>query len=132
MLLTDVFLSPFKLTGTHTFTEPVPKIRVNLKTKNMCDTTTKEEVFVLCKMYFDNYVAMYKNYSIEGMQTTESSYRLRVGVLENNELTYKHIYSISYNNIADRISWENKYDENFTIEGNFFISLDITADVMPD
>ena len=66
------------------------------------------------------------------MQTTESSYRLRVGMLENGELTYKHIYSMYYNNIADRISWENKYDENFTIEGTFFIALDLNADVLPD
>ena len=107
-------------------------IRLNLKTKTMYDTTTKEEVYIVSKMYFDDYVAKYKNYSIDGVQTTESSYRLRVGVLENGELTYKHIYSMYYNNIADRISWENKYDDNFTIEGTFFITLDICADVIPD
>ena len=132
MLLTDVFKSPFKITDIQTFTEPIPKIRLNLKTKTMYDTTTKEEVYIVSKMHFDDYVAKYKNYSIDGVQTTESSYRLRVGVLENGELTYKHIYSMYYNNIADRISWENKYDDNFTIEGTFFIALDICADVIPD
>ena len=132
MSLTDIFKSPFKLTGSHMFSEPVPKIKVSLKTKNMCDKTSKEEVFILCKMYFDNYVSKYKNYRIEGMQTTESTYRLSVGVLENDELKYKHIYSIAYNNIADRISWENKYDDNFDIEGNFFIALDISAYVISD
>ena len=132
MNLTDVFKSPFKLTGSRMFTEPIPQLRVSLKTNNMRDKTTKEEVFILSKMYFDNYVSKYKNYSIEGMQTTESTYRLTVGLLEDNELKYKHIYSISYNNIADRISWENKYDDNFSIEGNFFIALDISAAVIPD
>ena len=83
-------------------------------------------------MYFDNYVNKYKNYTIEGVPTTESTYSLTVGLLEDDELRYKHIYSISYNNIDERISWENKYDDNFSIEGTFFISLDISTEVMPD
>ena len=132
MNLTDVFKSPFKLTSSRTFLDPIPSLRVSLKTNNMRDKTTKEEVFILSKMYFDNYVSKYKNYSIEGMQTTESTYRLTVGFLEDNELKYKHIYSIAYDNIGDRISWENKYDDNFSIEGNFFISLDISAYIITD
>ena len=88
MNLTDVFTSPFKLTSSPTFVDPVPSLRVSLKTNNMRDKTTKEEVFILSKMYFDNYVSKYKNYSIEGMQTTESTYRLTVGLLEDNELKY--------------------------------------------
>ena len=132
MLLKDVFKSPFKLTSMQTFIEPIPKIRHTFKTKIMYDTTTKDEILEVCKMYFDNYVSMYKNYSIDGEQTTESTYSLKIGVLEDDELTYKHVYSIAYNNIADRISWENKYDDNFTIEGTFCIVLDINADVIPD
>ena len=132
MLLTEVFNSPFKLVSTQMFTNPIPKIRHTYKTKIMYDTTTKEEILEVCKMHFDRYVSLYKNYAIDGVQATESSYRLRVGVLENNEITYKHIYSIYYDNIADRICWENKYDENFTIEGTFSIVLDVNADVLPD
>ena len=132
MNLTKVFTSPFKLKASRLFTDPVPQMRVNFKTENMFCETTKEEIFILSKMYFDNYVNMYKNYSIDGTQTTESTYRLTVGVLENDELKYKHIYSIAYNNIADRISWENKYNDNFSIEGTFFVSLDISAYVITD
>ena len=132
MNLTDVFTSPFKLSASRTFVDPIPSLRVSLKTKNMHGKTTKEEIFILCKMYFDNYVNMYKNYTIEGMQTTESSYSLTVGVLEDDELRHKHIYSISYDNIGDRIAWENKYDENFSIVGTFFVALDISTYVIPD
>ena len=132
MNLTDIFISPFKLVASRTFMDPIPSLRVSLKTKTVSDKTTKEEVFILCKMYFDNYVNKYKNYTIEGVPTTESTYSLTVGLLEDDELRYKHIYSISYNNIDERISWENKYDDNFSIEGTFFISLDISTEVMPD
>ena len=59
MLLTDVFKSPFKITGMHSYTEPIPKIRINLKTKTMYDTTTKEEVYIVSKMYFDDYVTKF-------------------------------------------------------------------------
>ena len=83
-------------------------------------------------MYFDSYVNKYKNYIINNEPTTESTYRLTVGVLEDDELNYKHIYSISYDNIGDRIAWENKYDENFSIEGTFFVALDISTYVIPD
>ena len=132
MNLTDVFTSPFKLSASRTFMHPIPSLRIKLKTENMFCETTKEEIFIISKMYFDNYVNMYKNYTIEGMQSTESTYKLTVGVLEDDELKYKHIYTISYDNIGDRIAWENKYDENFSIEGTFFVALDISIYVMPD
>ena len=132
MLLKDVFKSPFKLSSMQSYIEPIPKIRHTYKTKIMYDTTTKEEILEICKMHFDNFVSLYKNYTINGVLTTESSYSLKIGVLEDDELTYKHVYSIAYNNIADRISWGNKYNDNFTIEGTFCIVLDINADVIPD
>ena len=132
MNLTDVFATPFKLTSSRTFIEPIPTLKVSLKTNNIHGKTTKEEIFILSKMYFDNYINQYKNYIIEDQPTTESTYKLTVGVLENNELKYKHIYSCFYNNTENRIAWENKYDENFAIEGNFFVSIDITAEVIPE
>ena len=132
MNLKDIFTTPFKLVSSRTFFDTIPSLRVNFKTKNIYDKTTKEEIFILSKMYFDNCVNKYKNYIIEGEPTTESTYRLTVGVLEDDELNYKHIYSISYDNIGDRIAWENKYDENFSIEGTFFVALDISTYVIPD
>ena len=74
----------------------------------------------------------YKNYIIEDQPTSESSYRLSVGLIEDNEIKYKHIYSCFYNNVRDRISWENKYDDNFSIEGTFFVCIDVNAMVIPD
>ena len=132
MNLKDIFTTPFKLVASRTFLEPIPTLKVKLKTDNIFDKSTKEEIFILSKMYFDNYVNKYKNYVINGEPTTESFYRLTVGVLEDDELKYKHIYSISYDNIGDRIAWENKYNDNFAIEGTWFISLDITTEVIPD
>ena len=132
MDLYEVFSSPFKLSHTRTYTEPIPTLKACYKTKNIYGKTTKEEIFVLSKMYFDQLILKYKNYILENQQTTESSYKLTVGLLENNELKHKHIYSCFYNNIENRISWENKYDDNFDIEGNFFISIVIFTEVIPE
>ena len=132
MELYEVFASPFKLTHARTNIEPAPTHKAYFKTDNIFGETTKEEIYILSKMYFDLIIRQYKNYTIEDQQTTESSYKLSVGLLENNELKYKHIYSCFYNNIEDRISWENKYDENFDIEGNYFVSIEVTAMVITD
>ena len=83
-------------------------------------------------MYFDQLILKYKNYIIDDQQTTESSYVLSVGLIEEDELKFKHIYSCFYNNVEDKISWENKYDDNFNIEGDFFVCIDVTAMVIPD
>ena len=99
MNLTDVFTTPFKLAYSRTYMEPIPSLKVGFKTNNMNDKTTKEEIYILSKMYFDQLIQRYKNFTIEGQPTTESSYKLTVGLLENNELKYKHIYSCFYNNI---------------------------------
>ena len=132
MELYDVFISPFKLSYFDTSFDPVPNIIAKYKTTDIFGETTKEEIFILSKMYFDQLILQYKNYTIENQPTTESSYGLFVGLIENDELKYKHIYSCFYNNIEDRISWENKYDENFTIEGDFFICIDVDAMVITD
>ena len=132
MDLYEVFSSPFTLREFNVFHEPIPQIKAEFKTNDIFGETTKEEIFILSKMYFDQLILQYKNYNIEGQQTTESSYRLSVGILEEDELSFKHIYSCFYNNIHDRISWENKYDDNFTIEGDFFICIDVNAMVIED
>ena len=132
MDLYEVFSMPFKLTKFRLFHDPISQIKVEFKTNDIFSETTKEEIFILSKMYLDQLIFQYKNYIIENQPTTESSYRLSVGIIEDDELKFKHIYSCFYNNIRDRISWENKYDNNFDIEGNFFVCIDVNAMVITD
>ena len=132
MDLYEVFSMPCKLTKFKLFHDPILQIKVEFKTDEIFGETTKEEIFILSKMYLDQLILQYKSYIIENQQTTESSYRLSVGIIEDDELRFKHIYSCFYNNIRDRISWENKYDNNFNIEGNFFVCIDINAMVLED
>ena len=128
----EVFSSPFTLSNFETSMEPIPQIRAKYKTTDIVGETTKEEIYILSKMYFNQLILQYKNYTIENQPTTESSYGLYVGLIENDELKYKHIYSCFYNNIEDRISWVNKYDDNFDIEGNFFVCIDVNTMVITD
>ena len=131
MELDEVLSMPFKLVKFDLLHDPL-QIKAKFKTKDIFGETTKEEIFILSKMYFDHIILQYKNYIIEGQTTQESSYKLSVGIIEDDELKYKHIYSCSYNNVRDRISWENKYNDNFSIEGNFFLCIDVNAWVIPD
>ena len=132
MNLIDTFESPFKLIFFHQYRNPCNGLKATYKTKNIFDETTKEEIYIISKMYFDNFVSTYKRYLINDRPTTESSYRLYVEQIEDGEIDHKHVYSIAYNNIEDRISWENKFDDNFTVEGNFRIGIDITAYLFED
>ena len=131
MELYEVLSMPFKLVRFNLFHDPL-QIKAKFKTNDIFGETTKEEIFILSKMYFDQIILQYKNYIIEDQQTSESSYRLSVGIIEDDELKYKHIYSCFYNNVRDRISWENKYDDNFSIEGTFFVCIDVNTMVIPD
>ena len=130
MSLQEVYKPPFRLVSSKTFTNPTPQLRVKFKTKVIYDSTNKEEIFILSKMYFDNIVLQYKNYMFENVPTAESTYKLYVGIIGEEELEYKHIYSCFYNNIKDKIAWENKYDDNFEIEGKFFIGIDVSTYVI--
>ena len=132
MDLIEVFSSLFKLTDFNVFHNPIPEIKAEYKTNDIFSETTKEEIYYLSKMYFDQIILQYKSYTIENQQTTESSYKLSVGLIKEDELKFKHIYSCFYDNIEDKISWENKYNDNFNIEGNFFVCIDVTAYVIPD
>ena len=132
MDLIEVFSSPFKLTDFNVFHNPIHQIKAEYKTTDIFGETTKEEIYYLSEMYFDQLILQYKAYTIEQQQTTESSYKLSVGLIEEDKLKFKHIYSCFYDNIEDKISWENKYDDNYNIEGNFFVCIDVNASVIPD
>ena len=131
MELYEVLSMPFKLVKFNLFHDPL-QIKAKFKTDDIIGETTKEEIFILSKMYLDQLILEYKNYIIENQPTSESSYRLSAVTIENDEIKYKHIYSCFYNNVRDRISWENKYDDNFDIEGSFFLCIDVNAMVIPD
>ena len=131
MELDEVLSMPFKLVRFNLFHDPL-QVKAKFKTNDIFGETTKEEIFILSKMYLDHIILQYKNYIIEGQPTSESSYRLSVGIIEDDELKYKHIYSCFYNNVRDRISWENKYNDNFDIEGSFFVCIDVNVMVIPD
>ena len=131
MELYEVLSMPFKLVRFNLFHDPL-QVKAKFKTCDIIGETTKEEIFILSKMYFDQLILEYKNYIIEDQPTQESSYKLSVGIIEDDELKYKHIYSCFYNNVRDRISWENKYDDNFDIEGSFFVCIDVNVMVIPD
>ena len=131
MELYEVLSMPFKLVRFNLFHDPL-QVKAKFKTDDIFGETTKEEIFILSKMYLDHIILQYKNYIIEGQSTSESSYRLSVGIIKDDEIKYKHIYSCFYNNVRDRISWENKYDDNFDIEGSFFVCIDVNVMVIPD
>ena len=122
---------PFKLVKFNLFNDPL-QIKAKFKTEDIFGETTKEEIFILSKMYLDQIILQYKNYIIEDQPTHESSYRLSAVIIEDDEIKNKHIYSCFYNNVRDRISWENKYNDNFSIEGSFFLCIDVNAMVIPD
>ena len=131
MELYEVLSMPFKLVKFNLFHDPL-QIKAKFKTDDIFGETTKEEIFILSKMYLDQLILQYKNYIIEDQPTSESSYRLSAVIIENDEIKYKHIYSCFYNNVRDRISWENKYNDNFNIEGSFYLCIDVNAMVIPD
>ena len=131
MELYEVLSMPFKLVKFYSLHDP-SQIRAKFKTNDIFGETTKEEIFILSKMYLDQLILQYKNYIIEDQPTQESSYKLSVGIIEDDEIKYKHIYSCFYNNVRNRISWENKYDDNFDIKGSFFVCIDVDAMVIPD
>ena len=126
MNLIETFKSPFKLSYENFDYNP-DCMRVVYCTDEINDETTKEEIYIISKMYFDNLFSKYKSFHINSEPATESSYRLYVDLFEHDDVVQKHIYSMSYNNTEDKINVENKFDDNLTIEGIFSIVIDITA-----
>ena len=132
-LLHEIFDSPFKLVNSHSrdYEEPIPSLKFEFKTDDIYDTTTKEIIFNISKRHFDDIVLQYKNYVLNGVLTTESTYALYVSIFKDDEWEFKHIYSIILDHESDRISWENKYDSNMEIEGEFFIGINVGVYVSP-
>ena len=132
-LLYEIFDSPFKLVNSQSrdYEEPIPSLKFEFKTDDICDTTTKEIIFNISKRHFDDIVLKYKNYVLNGVLTTESSYGLYVSIFKDDEWEFKHIYSMLLDHESDRISWENKYDSNIEIEGEFFIGINVTVYISP-
>ena len=132
-LLYEIFDSPFKLVNSQSrdYEEPIPSLKFEFKTDDIYDTTTKEIIFNISKRHFDDIVLQYKNYVLNGVSTTESTYALYVKIFKDGEWELKHIYSIILDHESDRISWENKYDSNMEIEGKFFIGIDVGVYVSP-
>ena len=132
-LLYEIFDSPFKLVNSQSrdYEEPIPSLKFEFKTDHIYDTTTKEIIFNISKRHFDDIVLQYKNYVLNGVLTTESTYALYVSIFKDDEWEFKHIYSIILDHESDRISWENKYDSNMEIEGEFFIGINVGVYVSP-
>ena len=132
-LLYEIFDSPFKLVNSQSrdYEEPIPSLKFEFKTDDIYDTTTKEIIFNISKRHFDDIILQYKNYVLNGVSTTESSYALYVSIFKNDEWEHKHIYSMLLDHESDRISWENKYGSNTEIEGEFFIGIDVVVYVSP-
>ena len=132
-LLYEIFDSPFKLVNSQSrdYEEPIPSLKFEFKTDDIYDTTTKEILFNISKRHFDDIVLQYKNYVLNGVLTTESTYALYVSIFKDDEWEFKHIYSIILDHESDRISWENKYDSNMEIEGEFFIGINVGVYVSP-
>ena len=132
-LLYEIFDSPFKLVNSQSrdYEEPIPSLKFEFKTDDIYDTTTKEIIFNISKRHFDDIVLQYKNYVLNGVSTTESTYSLYVSIFKDDEWEFKHIYSMLLDHESDRISWENKYDSNMEIEGEFFIGIDVVVYVSP-
>ena len=132
-LLYEIFDSPFKLVNSQSrdYEEPIPSLKFEFKTDDIYDTTTKEIIFNISKRHFDDIVLQYKNYVLNGVSTTESTYALYVKIFKDGEWELKHIYSIILDHESDRISWENKYDSNIEIEGEFFIGINVTVYISP-
>ena len=132
-LLYEIFDSPFKLVNSQSrdYEEPIPSLKFEFKTDDIYDTTTKEIIFNISKRHFDNIVLEYKNYVLNGVSTTESTYALYVKIFKDDEWELKHIYSMLLDHESDRISWENKYVSNMEIEGEFFIGIGVGVYVSP-
>ena len=132
-LLHEIFDSPFKLVNSHSidFDEPIQSLKFEFKTDDIFDTTTKEIIFNISKRHFDDITRQYKNFVLNGVPTTESSYGLYVSIFKDDEWEIKHIYSMLLDHESDRISWENKYDSNTEIEGEFFIGINVTVYISP-
>ena len=68
---------------------------------------------------------------LNGVLTTDSTYSLYVSLFKNEDWEYKHIYSVSLDHETGDFNWENKYEDNTEIEGEFYIGIDVVVYVSP-
>ena len=128
MDLYEIFRHPFKLTSRRKDVEENYKGEYHkFKTEEIKGDTTKEEVYVLSKIYLDNFIKKFKDYQIENEEITESTFYLYAEIVEDYELNEKHIYSVAYNNTKNIISFKNKFNDDFPIKGNFKICIQISC-----
>ena len=127
MDLYEVFSSPFALYEAISFDRPGKLLKLKLKTEDIEGSTTLEEVFILSKKHFDDVVIQYKNHYFGDIRAKQSSYRLFISMVKDNDLSEYNIYSIDYDNIKDKITNENKYYSNFEVEGNFNININVSV-----
>ena len=127
MDLYDVFSSPSILYEANSFDDLSKLLKLKLKTEDIEGSTTLEEVFILSKKHFDDVVIQYKNHYFGDIRAKQSSYRLFISMVKDNDLSEYNIYSIDYDNIKDKITNENKYYSNFKVEGNFNININVSV-----
>ena len=125
MSLQDVFKFPFNLTQRLSFSHPASSIRFRFKTVDIEGETTLEEAYILSKMYFDNVFEHYKNYWINTENPTESSFYLFLGHYIDYDITNYRLRRIAYDCEREKIMRDEKYEENETIEGKFFIGINV-------
>ena len=132
--MAEIFKSPFTLIecSSRDIYEPIPNLKFEFKTDDVFDTTTKEVIFNISKRHFDDFIVQYKNYMLNGVLTTDSTYTLYVSLFKNEEWEYKHIYSVSLDHETGDFNWENKYEVNTEIEGEFYIGIDVVVYVSPE
>ena len=120
MDLYSVFSYPFLQAGFNRATTTIDKSEYYRFKSAMIDAeTNKEELYIICRTYLNDMINKFKHHTIDNEAVTESSFGLYVEKKEDDELREIHIYSMFYNNEKQEISHENKYDENFDINGIF-------------
>ena len=130
MDLINTFKSPFILVSSSSLElSDIPSVKFEFKTEEIQDSTTMEELFNISKMYLNNIITEYNHYRLNGERITESTYRLYTAIWEdkNGEWKNKDLYTVFYSIEEEKITWERKYDNPTTIEGKFFIGIDIVV-----
>ena len=123
--LKDMFKSPFKLISeeTNELLNPIPNKIFTFKTSTIRDTTTKAEIFNAVKKDLDAIKKKYKNYIIDDTPSTESVYKVNIGIHENDGITTKDICRVSVNHISNAAMWVTKIMDEPEVKGEFFIAI---------
>ena len=127
MDLYEVFNSPFFIHSTQSESNSLFKSKYFRYKTNIINTETNiKEIYTLSKFYFEQFIEKFKNYRIQNENVTESSFNLYVSFDDDDDLPDKHIYSMGYNNILQKVNIENKFTDNISIESNFRVCINIS------